>query len=98
MAFMPWGRGGKRLNLTGSLRLDYDENYGLELPPAQHISYVRFPTSPRASAGRSIRAADYTERYVSYNLENLTPGRNLGNLELEAERAWSEEFTLGLPP
>ncbi|MCB0566816.1 MAG: TonB-dependent receptor [Phaeodactylibacter sp.] len=87
-------RPGKRLNLTGSLRLDYDENYGVEFTPQLNISYVLSNLTLRASAGRSIRAADYTERYVSYNLENLTPGRNLGNPELEAERAWSEEFGL----
>lgn len=87
-------RPGKRFNLTGSLRLDYDENYGLEFTPQLNVSYVLSNLTLRASAGRSIRAADYTERYVSYNLENLTPGRNLGNPELEAERAWSEEVGL----
>ena len=46
----------------------------------------------RGSVGRSIRAADYTERYVSNNLMNLTPGRSLGNPDLLAESGWSEEI------
>lgn len=81
-----------RWNITSSLRLDYDENYDLEFTPQLNISYVLPMLTLRASAGRSIRAANYTERFVSFNLENLTPGRNLGNPDLMAERSWSEEL------
>ncbi len=80
-----------RWNITGSLRADYDENYDLEITPQANISYVLPNVTFRASAGRSIRAANYTERFVSFNLPNLTPGRNLGNPDLRAERSWSEE-------
>ncbi len=83
-----------RLNLVGSGRVDYDENYGVEFTPQLNLSYAMEKLSFRASAGKSIRAADYTERFVSYNLENLTPGRSLGNPNLEAERSWSEEIGL----
>lgn len=85
-----------RWNVTGSLRLDYDENYDLEFTPQLNISYVLPKVTLRASAGRSIRAANYTERFVSFNLMNLTPGRNLGNPNLMAERSWSEELGLDL--
>ena len=44
----------------------------------------------RASAGRSIRAADYTERYNN-NIALKTYIR-LGNPNLIAERGWSEEI------
>lgn len=81
-----------RWNVTGSLRLDYDENYDLEFTPQVNISYVLPGVTFRASAGRSIRAANYTERFVSFNLVDLTPGRNLGNPDLMAERSWSEEL------
>ncbi|HKK77126.1 MAG TPA: TonB-dependent receptor [Saprospiraceae bacterium] len=81
-----------RWNMTGSLRLDYDENYDLEFTPQVNISYVLPGVTFRASAGRSIRAANYTERFVSFNLVDLTPGRNLGNPDLMAERSWSEEL------
>lgn len=80
------------LSLSASLRLDYDENYGTEFTPQATASYTLNNLSLRAAAGRSIRAADYTERYVSFNLENLTPGRSLGNPNLAAEQAWSEEI------
>ncbi len=81
-----------QLNLTGSIRLDYDENYDLEFSPQLNVSYVLPAIVLRASVGKSIRAADYTERYVSFNLENLVPGRSLGNPDLVAERSWSEEI------
>ncbi len=84
----------KGLNLSLSLRTDYDENYALEFAPQINASYV-FPSLVlRASAGRNFRAADYTERYVSNNLQNLTPGRSLGNPDLLAENGWSEEIGL----
>ncbi|MEZ4776110.1 MAG: TonB-dependent receptor [Bacteroidia bacterium] len=82
------------LNLSMSLRGDYDANYGFEFSPQLNVSYILPSLTIRGSAGRSIRAADYTERYVSNNLQNLTPGRSLGNPDLLAERAWSEEIGL----
>lgn len=81
-----------QLNLTASLRLDYDENYRTEFSPQLNISYLLPKVTLRASAGRSIRAADYTERYVSNNLQDLTPNRSLGNPDLMAENSWSEEI------
>ncbi len=81
------------LSLTGSLRGDYDENYGFELLPQLNASYALSRLTLRAAAGRSIRAADFTERYVGYNLPApIAPGRNLGNPALQAERAWSYEL------
>jgi iron complex outermembrane receptor protein len=81
-----------RLNLTGSLRADYDENYDLEVLPQLNASFVLEHLVLRAAVGRSIRAADYTERYVSNNLPMLTPGRNLGNPDVMAEASWSQEL------
>lgn len=84
----------KGLHLSLSLRADYDENYALEFAPQINASYV-FPSLVlRLSAGRNFRAADYTERYVSNNLQNLTAGRSLGNPDLLAESGWSEEIGL----
>ncbi len=84
------------LSLTGSLRGDYDSNYGFELLPQVNVAYLLLDRlNLRASAGRSIRAADYTERYIGFELPGvITPGRNLGNPELEAERSWSYEAGL----
>lgn len=83
-----------RMHVSASMRADYDENYGLEWLPQLNASYVFEKLVLRAATGRSIRAADYTERYVSNNLKNLTPGRSLGNPDLLAERSWSHEVGL----
>lgn len=81
-----------RSNLSVSLRGDQDTNYDFEFTPAASYSHVWERFVLRANIGKSIRAADYTERFVSNNLVNLTPGRNLGNPDLVAERSWSEEI------
>ena len=83
-----------QLNVVASLRLDYDDNYELEFTPQLNLSYLLPNITLRASVGKSIRAADYTERYVSFNLQDLTPGRSLGNPDLVAETSWSEEVGL----
>jgi len=80
------------LNATLGLRVDYDDNYDVELSPQLNLSYVLNQIVLRGAVGRSIRAGDYTERFVSNNLANLTPGRSLGNPDLEAEQAWSQEI------
>ncbi len=82
------------LNITASLRGDFDDNYGFELSPQVNFAYALPSLVVRAAAGKSIRAADYTERYVSNNLQNLTPGRSLGNPDLLAERGWTQEIGL----
>lgn len=79
-------------NITLSMRADHDDNYGLEFLPQLNLSYVFGNVVLRGAAGRSIRAADYTERFVSNNLPNLTPGRSLGNPDLLAEVSWSQEM------
>jgi len=88
----------EKLSLTGSLRLDYDENYAWELSPAVNASYVLDKLILRGSVARSIRSADYTERFVSNNLMNLTPGRSLGNPDLLAESAWTAELGVDVAP
>lgn len=86
------------LVLTTIAREDFDENYGFEFCPQLSASYSMNNIVLRASAGKSIRAADYTERYVSNNIIELTPERNLGNPNLMAERSWSEEIGINYYP
>lgn len=76
---------------NGSLRLEYDGNFGFEVLPQLSLAYTSSQYVLRASLGKSIRAADFTERFVSSTIENLSPGRNIGNPDLEAERSWSFE-------
>jgi iron complex outermembrane receptor protein len=78
------------LSVSGGLRLDYDEVYGIELMPQVNLAYKTGDWLFRGSAGRTIRSPDFTERFISTGLEGpLAPGRNLGNPLLVAERAWS---------
>jgi len=86
------------LVLTTIAREDYDENYGFEFCPQINAAYNLPNFTLRASAGRSIRAADYTERFISNNIDSLKPGRNLGNPNLIAERGWSEEIGINYSP
>ena len=88
----------KVFNFTGSLRADYDDNYGLEITPQFNYSMVMPKYLLRLAIGKGIRAADYTERYVSNNLQNLTPGRSLGNPNLQAEKGGSVEAGVDFYP
>lgn len=84
------------LVLTTIAREDYDENYGFEFCPQINAAYNLPNLALRASAGRSIRAADYTERYNN-NIALKTYIR-LGNPNLIAERGWSEEIGINYSP
>jgi len=78
------------LSVSGGLRMDYDEVYGIEWMPQANLAYSAGEWLIRGSAGRTIRSPDFTERFISTGLEGpLAPGRNLGNPYLVAERAWS---------
>ncbi len=85
-------RWGDLFHLSLGTRLDYDRHFDLQFLPQVNASLVWPGVVLRAGIGRSIRAADYTERFVSNNLVNLTPGRSLGNPFLKAESSWSEEI------
>ena len=61
--------------------------------PQLNASYKMNKLVLRSSLGRSIRQADFTERFTSYKLSNLTPGRNVGNPDLEAESSYN--FDIG---
>lgn len=87
-----------RLSVNLSLRGDYDEGYEFELSPSLSLAYQLHNYNVRASASRGIRAGDFTERFVSTNLETLSPNRNLGNPDLEAESAWNYEVGVDLYP
>ena len=80
------------LTTTISLRGDYDDNYDFEVSPQLSVSYIIEKVVLRGGFGKGIRAADYTERFVSNNLSKLSPGRNLGNPDLVAESSWSYEL------
>lgn len=76
--------------VSGSLRGDYDGNYGFALLPQANVSYLYQNLTLRASAGKAIRSADFTERYNNYNKAKVTGG-SIGNPDLEAEKSWNYE-------
>ena len=62
-----------------------------ELVPQLDISYKRSDWQFRASVGKTIRDADFTERYNNYNKALVRSG-SIGNPNLMAERSVSYEF------
>ncbi len=79
------------LTLHPSLRLDWRESIGSELVPQLNVSYKLENWQLRASAGKTIRDADFTERYNNFNKPVVTGG-SIGNPSLKAERSLSYEF------
>ncbi len=90
-AFLGAGYGYKLLRINPALRLDYDENFGLQLLPQANAALQWKQWVLRASAGRAIRSADFTERYNNYNKPVVGSGR-IGNPDLQAERSWSYDM------
>ena len=78
------------LSISPSLRLDQQEIRGTELVPQLNLSYKLKSVQLRASAGKTIRDADFTERYNNYN-KAFVSGGSIGNPDLEAERSFSYE-------
>ena len=83
-----------KLSLNGGLRLEQSEKIGVQLVPQINAAYIHRNLVFRSSLGRSIRQADFTERFVSYKISNLGGGRNAGNPDLEAENAYT--FDIGV--
>ena len=76
--------------LSPSLRLEQDENFGLAFLPQFNSSYQLNNITFRATAGRAIRSADFTERFNNFNKPSVKSG-SIGNPDLQAEKSWSYE-------
>ena len=79
------------LFFSPALRIDWNERSGWEMVPQINISYHLNRFHLRGSAGKTIRDADFTERFNNYNKALVTSGR-IGNAMLEAERSFSYEM------
>ena len=77
------------INITASARLQFDSIASTEFLPQLSASYNLGNVKLRSSAGRAIRVGDFTERYISSQILELTPGRNIGNPDLQPERSWT---------
>jgi vitamin B12 transporter len=90
-AFMVLNQGlGSEVFISPALRLDWDERAGMQLIPQLNLSWKKGIIQYRASAGKTIRQADFTERFNNYNKALVTSG-SIGNPELEPERSVSFE-------
>lgn len=81
---------GENFILAPAIRLDWNERSGWEFVPQVNISYHIDKLQLRGSIGKTIRDADFTERFNNYNKPLVTSGR-VGNPFLEAERSTSYE-------
>lgn len=82
---------GKAVVLHESLRLDWDQRYQWVLVPQINFSWSPSVITLRSSIGRSVRDADFTERFNNYNKSLVTSG-SIGNPDLVAEKAWNMEI------
>lgn len=80
----------KNFLVNPALRLDWNERSGAELIPQVSLSYKLKKWQLRGSAGKTIRDADFTERFNNYN-KPVVPSGRIGNPDLEAERSFSYE-------
>lgn len=100
---LSWENG---MRLTGSARLELNRTNSLSFLPQVSASWKRGKVTYRSSIGRAIRFGDFTERYVSFNLPDLTPLRNIGNPDLKPETSvtmdlgvdWRPARTIRLSP
>jgi len=86
------------LNLTASARVQFDSNAPAEFLPQLSASYHIGTVTLRSSAGRAIRMADFTERYISSQIPDLAPLRNIGNPDLLPERSYTIDAGLDWRP
>jgi len=80
----------KQFTINPALRTDWIERIGTELVPQLNVSYRPKNWQLRASAGKTIRDADFTERFNNYNKAFVASGR-IGNPDLDPERSFSYE-------
>ena len=81
----------KNIFINESLRIDWDQSYGWIIIPQVNGSWVNGNLTTRASVGKGVRDADFTERYNNYN-KSIVTGGSIGNPFLQAEKSWSYEL------
>jgi len=89
-AFIIWDQSLHHFTYSPSLRLDHFGNGDAELVPQLNLSFHLDKVQFRASIGKTIRDADFTERYNNYN-KSFVAGGSIGNPDLKPERSLSYE-------
>ena len=78
------------LMIAPAVRAEYNESSGFEIVPQMSISYRTGILQLRGAAGRTLRDADFTERYNNYNRVGVRSG-SIGNPDLKNETSFSYE-------
>lgn len=81
---------GNNFFASPALRLEWNEQSGWELVPQVNLSWHVNQFQLRGSAGKTIRNADFTERYNNYNKTFVASGA-IGNPDLKPEHSFSYE-------
>jgi iron complex outermembrane receptor protein len=84
-------KAGEYFTLVPALRLEYNDRSGWELVPQLNLSLRYNNIQLRGSAGKTLRDADFTERFNNYNKPFVASGR-IGNPGLNEERSFSYEI------
>lgn len=87
----------KHFTLHPALRVEYDSKENLNFLPQLNASLHFSKAQLRGTVGRTIRDADFTERYNNYAKLLVTGGR-IGNPDLHAETAWTYELGVDVIP
>lgn len=82
---------GEQFFFAPAARVEWNERAGWEFVPQVALSYRTNKLQLRTSAGKTIRDADFTERFNNFNRNPVASGQRLGNPDLEAERSFSYE-------
>jgi vitamin B12 transporter len=85
------------LAAAAAARVDHDPGYGTEVTPQLRVAYAAPRWGVHAGAGRAVRAPSYAERYFNSTLARPR-GRDYGDPDLRAERAWSVEAGADVRP
>ncbi|MET0394568.1 MAG: TonB-dependent receptor plug domain-containing protein, partial [Chitinophagaceae bacterium] len=90
-AFFVWNQRLGQWTINPALRIDWNERGGTELVPQVNLSWKQNRLQLRGSAGKTIRDADFTERFNNYNKPIVASGGRIGDPDLKAERSFSYE-------
>lgn len=82
---------GAYFNLLPSVRVEFIGDNNPELLPQLNASFHVNSWQLRASGGRTIRDADFTERYNNYGKKMVPKGQSVGSPNLVPEVSWSYE-------
>jgi vitamin B12 transporter len=82
---------GEYFTVSPAIRFDWRQRIGTEVVPQVNLSFKKDIIQLRGSAGKTIRDADFTERYNNYNKPIVTTGNKIGSPDLKAESSFSYE-------